>query len=115
MQHKGRTLRGGPFRFLKMKLRWCSRGRLSASSARSQGHGSARRLRETRIVTVQKGIRVKGNNHEESCKLAERGGKNAKKRAVVVARKLSILLHGLRVSGEDYELLRNQHAVSTAA
>ena len=40
--------------------------------------------------------------------LAERGGKNAKKRAVVaVARKLAILLHRLWVSGEIYEPLRN--------
>ncbi len=108
---------GGPFRFLKTKLRWCSRGRLSASSAKSQGHGSTRRLSETRIVTAQKRIRVKGNHHEESCKLAERGGKNAKKRAVVaaVARKLSILLRRLWVSGQDYEPLRNQHALSAAA
>jgi len=41
-------------------------------------------------------------------KLAERGGKNAKKRAVVaVARKLGILLHRLWVTGEAYEPLRN--------
>jgi transposase len=41
-------------------------------------------------------------------KIAERGGKNAKKRAVVaVARKLSVLLHRLWVSGEVYEALRN--------
>jgi len=34
-------------------------------------------------------------------KLAERGGKNAKKRAIVdVARKLAVLLHKLWVSGE---------------
>jgi transposase len=40
-------------------------------------------------------------------KLAERGGKNAKKRAVVaVARKLSVLLHRLWVTGEVYEPLR---------
>jgi hypothetical protein len=38
----------------------------------------------------------------------ERGGKNAKKRAVVaVARKLAVLLHKLWVSGEVYEPLRN--------
>ena len=44
-------------------------------------------------------------------KLAERGGKNAKKRAVVaVARKLSILLHRLWVNGEVYEPLRNTRA-----
>ena len=36
-------------------------------------------------------------------KLAERGGKNAKKRAVVaVARKLAVLLHRLWVTGEEY-------------
>ncbi len=41
-------------------------------------------------------------------RLAERGGKNGKKRAVVaVARKLAILLHRLWVSGEIYEPLRN--------
>lgn len=41
-------------------------------------------------------------------KLAERGGKNAKKRAVVaVARKLAILLHRLWVTGEVYEPLRH--------
>jgi transposase len=41
-------------------------------------------------------------------KLAERGGKNAKKRAIVaVARKLAVLLHHLWVSGEVYEPLRN--------
>ena len=41
-------------------------------------------------------------------KLAARGGKSAKKRAVVaVARKLSVLLHRLWVSGEPYDPLRN--------
>ena len=41
-------------------------------------------------------------------KLAERGGKNAKKRAVVaVARKLAVLLHRLWATGEKYEPLRN--------
>jgi transposase len=44
-------------------------------------------------------------------KLAERGGKNAKKRAIVaVARKLGILLHVLWVTGEVYEPLRNTHS-----
>jgi hypothetical protein len=43
-------------------------------------------------------------------KIASRGGKNAKKRAVVaVARKLSVLLHSLWMSGEVYEPLRNAH------
>jgi transposase len=43
-------------------------------------------------------------------KIASRGAKNAKKRAVVaVARKLAVLLHSLWVSGEIYEPLRNTH------
>jgi transposase len=45
-------------------------------------------------------------------KLAERGGKSGKKRAVIaVARKLAVLLHRLWVSGETYEPLRNQRVV----
>lgn len=41
-------------------------------------------------------------------KLAERGGPNAKKKAIVgVARKLAVLLHRLWVTGEVYEPLRN--------
>jgi transposase len=41
-------------------------------------------------------------------KLAERGGKNGRKRAVVAtARKLAVLLHRLWVSGGAYEPLRN--------
>jgi transposase len=44
-------------------------------------------------------------------RLASRGGKNAKKRAVVaVARKLAVLLHHLWVTGEVYEPLRNSQA-----
>jgi len=44
-------------------------------------------------------------------KLAERGGKNAKKRAVVaVARKLAVLLHRLWLTGEEYEPLHNAHS-----
>jgi transposase len=43
-------------------------------------------------------------------KIASRGGKNAKKRAVVaVARKLSVLLHRLWVTGEVYDPLHNTH------
>jgi transposase len=41
-------------------------------------------------------------------KIAARGGKNAKKRAITaVARKLSVLLHSLWVTAEAYEPLRN--------
>jgi len=49
-------------------------------------------------------------------KLAIRGGKNAKKRAVVaVARKLAVLLHRLWVSGEVYDPLRNSQKAMNAA
>ena len=49
-------------------------------------------------------------------KLAERGGRNARKRAVVaVARKLGVLLHRLWVTGEVYEPLRNSGNGSEAA
>jgi transposase len=46
-------------------------------------------------------------------KIASRGGKNSKKRAVVaVARKLAVLLHSLWISAEVYEPLRNTHRCS---
>jgi transposase len=48
--------------------------------------------------------------------LMVRGGKNAKKRAVVaVARKLAVLMHKLWVTGEVYEPLREANRVKTAA
>jgi len=41
-------------------------------------------------------------------RICERGGKNARKRAVIaVARKLAVLLHRLWITGEVYEPLRN--------
>jgi transposase len=49
-------------------------------------------------------------------KIASRGGKNAKKRAVVaVARKLCVLLHRLWVSGEIYKPLHNAHLCADVA
>jgi transposase len=49
-------------------------------------------------------------------KLAERGGRNGKKRAIVAtARKLAVLLHHLWVSGEVYEPLHNSSARTVAA
>ena len=48
-------------------------------------------------------------------KLAARGGKSTKKRAVVaVARKLAVLLHRLWVSAEVYEPLHNSQKVMSA-
>ena len=49
-------------------------------------------------------------------KLAERGGRNGKKRAIVAtARKLAVLLHHLWVSGEVYEPLHNSSSTTMAA
>jgi transposase len=49
-------------------------------------------------------------------KLAERGGKNGKKRAIVAtARKLAVLLHHLWVSGEVYEPLHNSSRMTMPA
>jgi transposase len=49
-------------------------------------------------------------------KLAERGGKSGKKRAIIaVARKLAVLLHHLWVSGEVYEPLHNSNPTAMAA
>ena len=48
--------------------------------------------------------------------LAGRGGKNAKKRAIVaVARKLAVLLHRLWATGEVYEPLKNSKVAKQAA
>ena len=49
-------------------------------------------------------------------KLAERGGRSGKKRAIVAtARKLAVLLHHLWVSGEVYEPLHNSRRTAVAA
>jgi transposase len=49
-------------------------------------------------------------------KLAERGGRNGKKRAIVAtARKLAVLLHHLWISGEVYYPLHNSQRAMTAA
>ena len=53
-----------------------------------------------------------GDLRRQGMKLAARGGKNAKRRAIVaVARKLAVLLHRLWVTGDVYEPLR-QHRVA---
>jgi transposase len=49
-------------------------------------------------------------------KLAERGGRSGKKRAIVAtARKLAVLLHHLWISGEVYEPLHNSSRMSVSA
>jgi transposase len=70
--------------------------------------------RMMRALLVQSAQHILGRQGKDSdlrrhgLKIAARGGKNAKKRAVTaVARKLSVLLHSLWVTAEVYEPLRN--------
>jgi transposase len=93
-------------------------GRRNSGQNEPQLHISKEGDRYLRTLLVQGAHYILGPFGQDSdlrrwgLKLAERGGKNAKKRAVVaVARKLSVLLHKLWVSGEVYEPLRNNHKV----
>jgi transposase len=91
-------------------------GRRNSGNSEPQLHISKEGDRYLRTLLVQGAHYILGPFGQDSdlrrwgLKLAERGGKNAKKRAVVaVARKLAVLLHKLWVSGEVYEPLRNNH------
>ncbi len=96
-------------------------GRRNSGNSEPQLHISKEGDRYLRTLMVQGAHYILGPFGEDSdlrrwgLQLAERGGKNAKKRAVVaVARKLAVLLHKLWVSGEVYEPLRNNHRVMSA-
>jgi transposase len=96
-------------------------GRRNSGMSQPQLHISKEGDVYLRTMLVQGAHYILGPFGEDSdlrrwgLKLAERGGKNAKKRAVVaVARKLAVLLHKLWVSGEVYEPLRNNHRVAAA-
>jgi transposase len=96
-------------------------GRRNSGTSEPQLHISKEGDRYLRTLLVQGAHYILGPFGQDSdlrrwgLKLAERGGKNAKKRAVVaVARKLAVLLHKLWVSGEVYEPLRNNHEVVSA-
>ena len=96
-------------------------GRRNSGMSQPQLHISKEGDVYLRTMLVQGAHYILGPFGEDSdlrrwgLKLAERGGKNAKKRAVVaVARKLAVLLHKLWVSGEVYEPLRNNHQVAAA-
>src|SRR5271157_4737786 len=96
-------------------------GRRNSGMSEPQMHISKEGDRYLRTLIVQGAHYILGPFGEDSdlrrwgLQLAERGGKNAKKRAVVaVARKLAVLLHKLWVSGEVYEPLRNNHRVASA-
>jgi transposase len=90
-------------------------GRRNSGNSQPQLHISKEGDRYLRTLLVQGAHYILGPFGPDSDlrrwgqKLAERGGNNAKKRAIVaVARKLAVLLHKLWVNGEVYEPLRNQ-------
>jgi transposase len=116
-----------PHRFLKSREVGCflglKPGRRNSGESEPQKKISKAGDRYLRTMMVQGAHYILGPFGEDSDlrrwgrKLSERGGKNAKKRAVVaVARKLAVLLHRLWVSGEVYEPLRNsQRAMQAVA
>jgi transposase len=96
-------------------------GRRDSGESQPQMHITKEGDRYLRTMLVQGAHYILGPFGEDSDlrrwgqKLSARGGKNAKKRAVVaVARKLAVLLHRLWVSGEVYEPLRNRHKAMRA-
>jgi transposase len=115
-----------PHRFAKSREVGCflglKPGRRDSGESQPQLHISKEGDRYLRTMLVQGAHYILGPFGEDSdlrrwgLKLAARGGKNGKKRAVVaVARKLAILLHRLWVGGEVYEPLRNSHKALRAA
>jgi transposase len=115
-----------PHRFAKSREVGCflglKPGRRDSGQSQPQMHISKEGDRYLRTMLVQGAHYILGPFGEDSdlrrwgLRLAERGGKNAKKRAVVaVARKLAVLLHRLWVGGEVYEPLRNSHKAMRAA
>jgi len=97
-------------------------GRRNSGQSEPQLHISKEGDRYLRTLLVQGAHHILGPFGADSDlrrwgqKLAERGGKNGKKRAVIaVARKLAVLLHRLWVSGEAYEPLRNHREVALPA
>jgi transposase len=115
-----------PYRFPKSREVGCflglRPGRRDSGESQPQMHISKEGDRYLRTMLVQGAHYILGPFGEDSdlrrwgLKLAARGGKNAKKRAVVaVARKLAVLLHRLWVTGEVYEPLRNSHKAMLAA
>jgi transposase len=114
-----------PYRFAKSREVGCflglRPGRRNSGESEPQKGISKEGDRYLRTMMVQGAHYILGPFGADSdlrrwgLKLAERGGKNAKKRAVVaVARKLAILLHRLWVGGEVYEPLRNSQKAMRA-
>jgi transposase len=99
-------------------------GRRNSGQSETQLHISKEGDPYLRTLLVQGAHHILGPFGADSdlrrwgLRLAERGGKSGKKRAIIaVARKLAVLLHHLWVSGEVYEPLHNsnQRAMPAAA
>jgi transposase len=115
-----------PHRFRKSRDAGCflglQPGRRNSGESEPQMHISKEGDEYLRTLLVQGAHYILGPFGEDcdlrrwGQKLAARGGKNAKKRAVVaVARKLAVLLHHLWVTGEVYEPLHNSRKEAQAA
>ena len=114
-----------PHRFRKSRDVGCflglRPGRRDSGESQPQMHITKEGDRYLRTMLVQGAHYILGPFGEDSDlrrwgqKLSARGGKSAKKRAVVaVARKLAVLLHRLWVSGEVYEPLHNSRKAMRA-
>ncbi len=115
-----------PHRFRKSRDVGCylglQPGRRNSGQSEPQMHISKEGDPYLRTLLVQGAHHILGPFGADSdlrrwgLKLAERGGKNGKKRAVIAtARKLAVLLHRLWGSGEVYEPLRNRHSAAMPA
>jgi transposase len=107
-----------PHRFRKSRDVGCylglQPGRRNSGQSEPQMHISKEGDPYLRTLLVQGAQHILGRFGPDSdlrrwgLKLAERRGRNAKKRAIIAtAGKLAVLLHHLWVSGEEYEALHN--------
>lgn len=107
-----------PRRFRKSRDAGCyvglQPGRRNSGQSEPQLHITREGDSYLRMVLVQGAQHILGPFGEDSdlrrwgLKLAERGGKRGKRRAIIaVARKLAVLLHHLWISCEEYEPLYN--------
>jgi transposase len=107
-----------PRRFRKSRDAACyvglQPGRRNSGQSEPQLHITRQGDSYLRMVLVQGAQHILGPFGEDSdlrrwgLRLAERGGKRGKKRAIIaVARKLAVLLHHLWISCEEYEPLHN--------
>jgi transposase len=114
-----------PHRFRKSRDAGCyvglQPGRRNSGQSEPQMHISKEGDPYLRTLLVQGAHHILGPFGADSdlrrwgLKLAERGGKSGKKRAIIAtARKLAVLLHRLWVSGEVYEPLRNNNRTMLA-